>query len=168
MNNIQQSVILYYADYLSLIATSTPVTDNCKYYFVHDVPINSAYLLNLSPMFDPENKYYIQALDEINTIQSKYGDVGLSTFIDNIGYIKAQGTVNAKQLLKCIHHYSSRAERANAFKTYNNWQDNQVYTHIVINDDGEPVEEQCTRYVAHAELGNGSGNIKAFSQILGI
>ena len=43
MNTIELNAILYYADYLSLRSISTPVTDNCKYYFIHNTPINSAY-----------------------------------------------------------------------------------------------------------------------------
>lgn len=44
--NIQHNTILYYADYLSLRDISIPVTDNCKYYFIHGIPINSAYIVD--------------------------------------------------------------------------------------------------------------------------
>jgi hypothetical protein len=44
MKLIEDNMILYYADFLSLKDISIPVTDNCKYYYIHDNPINSAYL----------------------------------------------------------------------------------------------------------------------------
>lgn len=44
MSLIEDNMILYYADFLSLKDISIPVTDNCKYYYIHDNPINSAYL----------------------------------------------------------------------------------------------------------------------------
>lgn len=49
MNTIELNAILYYADYLSLRTISKPVTDNCKYYFIHNTPINSAYIVDLIP-----------------------------------------------------------------------------------------------------------------------
>jgi hypothetical protein len=44
MNDIELNAILYYADFLSLKAINQPVTDNCKYFFVYGVPINSAFI----------------------------------------------------------------------------------------------------------------------------
>jgi len=52
MNNIELNAILYYADFLSLKARSYPVTDNCKYFYIHGAPINSAFILNLEPLYD--------------------------------------------------------------------------------------------------------------------
>ena len=37
MNDIELNAILYYADFLSLKDVSQPVTDNCKYFFVHGI-----------------------------------------------------------------------------------------------------------------------------------
>ena len=45
-------------DFLSLKRLSIPVTDNCKYYYIHGTPINSAYLVGLEPFYDTENPYY--------------------------------------------------------------------------------------------------------------
>lgn len=56
-------------------------------------------------------------------------------------------------MLKCIHHYSSKFERNYAFKQYDRWINTQVYTHIEINEKGDPQRIECTRYVAHAEYG---------------
>ena len=47
MSNIELSAILFYADFLSLKAVSHPVTDNCKYFYVYGIPMNSAFILNM-------------------------------------------------------------------------------------------------------------------------
>jgi hypothetical protein len=47
MNNIELNAVLYYADFLSLKAINQPVTDNCKYFFIHGAPINSLFILDL-------------------------------------------------------------------------------------------------------------------------
>jgi len=58
MNNIELNAILYYADFLSLKQLSYPVTDNCKYFFIHGVPMNSLYILDLKPNYDENNPYF--------------------------------------------------------------------------------------------------------------
>lgn len=57
MTNVELNAILYYADFLSMKHENHPVTDNCKYFFIHGAPINSAYILDLEPEYDPDNKY---------------------------------------------------------------------------------------------------------------
>ena len=57
MTNVELNAILYYADFLSMKYENHPVTDNCKYFFIHGAPINSAYILDLEPEYDPDNKY---------------------------------------------------------------------------------------------------------------
>ncbi len=151
MNLIELNAILYYADFLSMKAICQPVTDNCKYFFIHGAPINSLYILDLEPLYDTDNEYYKQALTEYEAIKNKFGENGVESFIDDICCIKACGSVNAEQMLKCIHQYSNKKERANAFGVYYNWKNNQVYTHTIINEDGKPVERQCTKYVYHIE-----------------
>lgn len=141
MNQIELNAILYYADFLSLKDKSYPVTDNCKYFYIHGVPINSAFILNLEPVYDTENTYFKQALVEYNAIRDKFGDAGIGSFIDDICSIKACGTVDAERMLQCIHQFSSKRDRRLAFNTYYNWRDNQKYTHIIINTDGKPQEE---------------------------
>lgn len=59
--------------------------------------------------------------------------------------------VDAERLLKYIHQFSSKSERRQALKTYYDYVNNLKYTHITINDDGDPQETECTRYVEHAE-----------------
>ena len=54
-------------------------------------------------------------------------------------------------MLKCIHFYSTKRERKAAFSEYYNWRNSQKYTHITINEDGDPREIECTRYVYHVE-----------------
>lgn len=59
-------------------------------------------------------------------------------------------------MLNCIHYYSSKYERKEALKKYDKWINNQVYTHLEINEKGDPQRIECTRYVAHAEIGTKS------------
>lgn len=55
MTHLELNAILYYADFLSLKECGHPVTDNCKYFFIHGYPINSAFIVDLEPEYDPEN-----------------------------------------------------------------------------------------------------------------
>ena len=151
MNHIELNAILYYADFLSLKAKSQPVTDNCKYFFIHGAPINSAFIVDLEPLYDESNEYYLQALNEYTTIRDKYGDEGVESFIDDVCSIKACGSVGAEQMLQCIHQFSDKREKKQAFNVYYIWRNNQVYTHTVINEDGKPEERPCTRYTYHYE-----------------
>ena len=40
LNNIELNAVLFYADVLSLEDISIPVTDTCKYFYIHNTPIN--------------------------------------------------------------------------------------------------------------------------------
>ena len=151
MNNIELNAILFYADYMSLRDICQPVTDNCKYFYIHGYPINAAYILDLEPEYDETNPYFIQAYTEYTTIRDKYGDEGVESFIDDICAIRACGSVDAKRMLTRIHQFSDKKSRKQAFSKYYEWKENQHYSHITINEDGEPQETQCTQYVSHAE-----------------
>lgn len=108
MNNIELNAILYYADFLSLKEVNHPVTDNCKYFFIHGAPINSLYILNLEPVYDEENPYFQQARAEYTIIRDKFGEEGVESFIEDICSIKACGSVDAERMLRCIHQYSNK------------------------------------------------------------
>lgn len=41
---VSLNAVLYYADYLSLYHTYTPITDTCKYFIIYGTPVNAAYL----------------------------------------------------------------------------------------------------------------------------
>lgn len=151
MNHIELNAILFYSDFLSLKDISQPVTDNCKYFYIHGMPINSAFILDLEPDFDEQNKYFQQARAEYNIIKDKYGVEGVESFIDDICCIRACGCVDAYRMLNCIHQYSSKHEKKQAFNIYNNWKKQQIFTHMAINEDGEYEETECTKYVYHAE-----------------
>ena len=151
MNHIELNAILFYSDFLSLSGTSQPVTDNCKYFYIHGVPINSAFIVDLQPEYDTDNPYFKQALAEYSIIKDKYGEEGVNTFIDDICSIRACGCVDAERMLKCIHQYSTKHERKQAFNTYNTWRKDQVFSHITINEQGDPQEIECSKYVYHAE-----------------
>jgi len=108
INHIELNAILYYADFLSLKAIGEPVTDNCKYFYIHGVPINSMYILDLTPVYDEQNQYFQQAKVEYNAIKNKYGEDGVESFIEDICSIRACGSVDAERMLKCIHQYSNK------------------------------------------------------------
>jgi len=108
MNIFELNAILFYADYLSLKDISIPVTDNCKYFYIHGVPMNSAFILDLEPDYDMQNKYLQQAQIEYEIIKDKYGDEGIDSFIDDVCCIKACGCVDANRMLQRIHQYSNK------------------------------------------------------------
>lgn len=112
MNNVELNAILYYADLLSLKETSTPFTDNCKYYFIHNTPINNAFIVDSSPVYDTDSKYYIQAEEEYYKLKDKFLEEGVENIIGHICNLDVLGCIDAEQMLKCIHRYSSRRERA--------------------------------------------------------
>lgn len=151
MTHLELNAILYYADFLSLKERNHPVTDNCKYFFIHGYPINSAFIVNLEPEYDQEDQYIMQAIQEFQAIQEKYDEDAAMSFIDDICSIKACGSVNAEQMLKCIHQYSTKHERKIALNALKNWQKEQIYSHITLNENGDPQETECTKYVKHAE-----------------
>ena len=77
-------------------------------------------------------------------LEDKYEEDGALSFIDDICSLKACGAVDAEQMLKCIHQYSTKYERKMAFNAYRNWKKEQVYTHITLNEDGNPQRTECT------------------------
>ena len=153
MNNIELNAILYYADFLSLKDISQPVTDNCKYFFIHGAPINSLFIIDLQPVYDEENKYIQQAMQEYQLIRNKFGEEGVESFIDDVCCIKACGMVDAERMLRCIHQYSTKKQRKEAFGVYYKWKEDQLYTHKTINEKGEDEQTECTKYVYHHERG---------------
>lgn len=152
MKNIQLNAILFYADYLSLKACSQPVTDNCKYFFVYGCPINSACLLDMEPIYDPENKYLLKACTEYNLIEEQFQEDGAMSFIDDICFLRACGMVDAERMLQQIHMFSTKQERKQAFKEYREWKRNRQFTHQVVDENGDPQELECTQYFKHAEI----------------
>ena len=151
MTDIELNAILYYADFLSLQHESHPVTDNCKYFFIHGYPVNSAFILDLEPEYDENNPYIAQAQEEYQLLADKYDDEAALSFIDEICCIKACGCVDAEVMLKCIHQFSTKYERKQAFAAYKKWKKEQYYSHITFNENGDPQETPCTRYFYHAE-----------------
>ena len=151
MCDINQNAILFYADYISLKETSTPVTDNCKYFFIHQQPVNSAYIAGTEPMYDNNNQYYKQAEFELSKIKDVFEEDGVLSFVNDIGMLQAGGMCDGERLLKYIHQYSDKKERNAAIKKYNNYIDSIEYTKTTINEDGNPQTTTCTKYYAHIE-----------------
>lgn len=151
MSLIEQNVVLYYADFLSLKETSTHVSDNCKYYFIHKVPMNLAYIEHSEPFYDPENKYYQQAYAEYQTILNGTDEESVVDFVSNICNLAVMGCIDAELMLKQIHQFSTKPVRKQAFKEYYNWINTQKYSHLIVDDEGNFIREPCTRYIAHYE-----------------
>lgn len=151
MSDIELNAILFYADYLSLQHCSQPVTDNCKYFFIYGTPINSAYILDLEPIYDPENKYLMQAYQQYMQIKERFSEDGVMSFIDDICFIRSCGMVDAERMLQNIHLFSTKQERKQAMQEYNQWKANRIYTHQTLDDNGNPELTECTQYFKHAE-----------------
>ena len=145
------SYVLFYADYLSLRETYTPVTDNCKYYYIMGMPINCTKMVNSEPVYDVQNKYYIQAYQELTQIRNKVGLQALATFIRDLCNVFALGCINGEQMLKCILCYDSSKLRKKAINKYKQHMKDIQYTHIIKNDDGENISEPCSKYVYHVD-----------------
>lgn len=164
LNNIELNAVLYYADFLSLKETSTPVTDTCKYFFVYNSPINCACVDNHFPFYCKDSKYFKQSASEYIVLKEKFGEDGVLSFIDNIANLAACGCVDGKDMLKCIHRYSTRGDRNKALKKYETWCRSLKYQHLIKDDEGKPKWQECSKYVAHADKADG---LRVESSILG-
>lgn len=58
MEREELNAILFYADLLSLKRRSIPLTDNCKYFYIHGIPINSLYIINIEPVYDENSEFF--------------------------------------------------------------------------------------------------------------
>ena len=148
---IKQNIILYYADYLAIRNNSRQVTDNCKYYYIYEAPINLAYLCNSQPFYDINDQYYIQSTKEIQMIINKVGLEEAKKFVNGICNVKVMGCIDGDLMLKQVHQFSTNIDRITAFKDYQNWLDTQYYTHLQLNNDGDLIRTICTRHMAHSE-----------------
>ena len=54
-------------------------------------------------------------------------------------------------MMKYIHRYDEKQERDKAFRLFKTNRAKKKYTHLTRNDDGEIIEEECSKYVAHAD-----------------
>ena len=152
MNEAELSAILYYADLLSMKSTSHPITNNCKYFFVHKTPMHISFIVNQLPQFDKEDQYFQQSLNEYRMLTDKYGNDGAMSFINNLCNLGVAGSVNGLQMLKYIHRYTDKYNKYKAFKEYGQYIKNQKYTFQSRNDDGELETRQCTKYIANDQI----------------
>ena len=155
INIAELSAILYYADFLSIQQLSVPVTDTCKYFYIHDVPMNACFIANTSPFYDENNPYFKQSLHEYTTLKNKFGDEGISSFINNICNLKACGCVSGEMMIRCIHQYSPRKRYEKALSIYQEWKNNLTYKHIIKNEDGKSIIANCSKEIAHIEKSSG-------------
>ena len=155
MTDIEQlyfeSYVLFYADYLSLRDTYTPITDNCKYYYVLGMPMNVTRVVGYDPVFDKESKHYVQAYQELDQIRNKLGFEAISTFVRDLCNVFALGCINGEQMLKCILCYDSSKLRRKALNKYKTHMKNISYLHTVKDDDSNNIQQKCTKYVYHVE-----------------
>lgn len=169
MNNKQMSIaelssILYYADFLSMEATDTPVTDSCKYFYIHGVPMNICFIANTTPFYNENNQYFQQSMQEYLMIKDKFGENGVESFVDNICNLKACGCVNGQRMLRCIHQYSTKKRYEKALNTYNEWVENLQYERIIKDEEGKSIIANCGKEIAHIEHSKG---VCIGSEILG-
>ena len=152
MNEAELSAILYYADLLSMKSTSHPITNNCKYFFVHKTPMHISFIVNQLPQFDKEDQYFQQSLNEYRMLTDKYGNDGAMSFINNLCNLGVAGSVNGLQMLKYIHRYTDKYNKYKAFKEYGQYIKNQKYIFQSRNDDGELETRPCTKYIANDQI----------------
>lgn len=149
LNNIELNAVLFYADVLSLEDISIPVTDNCKYFYIHNTPINILSIAGNPILIDSNNCYYREAVETYLLLRDKYGEDGVQTFIDKICAIGVCGMVDAERILKCIHQYDDKSVKKAAYKKYQDWVDNKHYTTTIIDDDGDPQQIECSAEIWH-------------------
>lgn len=151
MNDFEISAILYYADFLSLQYSNKPCTESCKYFFIHGIPMNIAYIVDQQPVYDVDNQWFQKSLKEYSMLKHKYGEDGVKSFLKNLCNLGVSGAVNATQMMKYIHRYDEKHERDNAFRLFKLNRSKKKYVHKTTNEDGEITWQQCSKYVAHAE-----------------
>lgn len=151
MNTVELNLILYYADFLSMEKLNTPVTDTCKYFFIHNTPINACFIADVEPTYDENNEFFKQSKEEYTTLVDKFGSDGVKSFINNICNLSACGCVDANRMLSYIYQFSPRYQYYEALNKYNNWKKSLTFKHIVKNDDGDPQIAKCGKDYAHVE-----------------
>lgn len=140
---------------MSLKEESIPVCDTCTYFFVYNSPVNAACIDGGKPMYDENNKYIQQSIQEYELICKKFGEDGVLSFIDNICSLGACGRVSGMDMLRCIHRYSQKRDRSRAIAKYKSYMSNLKHTHIIKDEDGKPIRVECSKYVAHNDIVKG-------------
>ena len=113
------------------------------------MPINCTKIVNSEPVYDVQNKYYVQAYQELTQIRNKVGLQALASFIRDLCNVFALGCINGEQMLKCILCYDSSKVRKKAITKYKEYMKNIKYTQNVRDDDGNIIQEPCTKYIYH-------------------
>lgn len=151
MNTAELNSILYYADFLSIQYTGTPVTDTCKYFFVHGAPINISYLAGVEPFYNAENQYFIQSLTEYNQIKGKLGEDAASSFVDGVCNLAACGMVDGNRMLQVAYRWSPKKVRNAAYSRFEEWEKSLFYEHIEQDENGKSIIVRCGKNIAHQE-----------------
>lgn len=148
---VKLNAILYYADFLSMKDTGLPVTDTCKYFFIHGTPINACYIADVEPIYDPDNQYFKQSREEYERLENKFGDQATLSFIEGICNLNACGAVDGERMLRFIHQYNGKKEFDNALAKYNKWKKDLIFQHIIKDEDGREKWAECSKPIAHTE-----------------
>lgn len=150
--DIELSAILYYADFLSMKERSIPVSDNCKYFFIYNAPINASYIAGVQPIFDENDEFFKQSLTEYTSLRRSFGDDGILSFVNSICNLSSCGKVSGEDMLRCLHRYSQKSEKAAALNKYKQHIKSTKYSHLIKKEDGKQSRVECSKYVAHVEL----------------
>lgn len=150
--DIELSAILYYADFLSMKERSVPVSDNCKYFFVYNAPINASFIAGVQPIFDENDEFFRQSLTEYMDLRGSFGEDGIMSFVNSICNLSASGKVCGEDMLRCLHRYSQKSERVAALNKYKQHLKSTKYSHLIKKEDGKQSRVECSKYIAHYEL----------------
>lgn len=150
INDGEKNLILYYADYISLQHENIPVTDSCKYFFIKGSPYNIEYIVTHDIEVDFDNKYVREAYNNLRMLSNCFTKNAAAKFLSDLCEIQACGVVDAERMIQYIYQYD-RDLKHKAFKKYNKYIKSKKYTHIVSDEDGNKIEKECTKYIAHAE-----------------
>lgn len=147
----KESAILFYADFLAMKYRNTPVTDNCKYFFIYGVPVHIAYIVKQTPHYNIEDQYYIESYDTYTKLDQEFGEEGALSFLEDICNLKSCGTVNALTMLKYHYQFNTKRQRNQAYKKYFEWLKNKQYYILDFDENGNEIKVNCTKYIYHID-----------------
>lgn len=59
---------------------------------------------------------------EYTTLKNNIDEEVINRFIEDICNLRALGCINAEDMLKCIHRFSTKGDRKAAFTRYERWR----------------------------------------------
>lgn len=150
MTDLQKNLILYLADFFSMQEQNIPVTDTCKYFFINRAPLNIQYIATGNIDIDFDNPYVKNSILTLKMLNNNLTEKDAISFVTNLCEIQASGIVDGYRMLQFIYQYDEKMKKK-ALRTYRKHTKNQTFTHKVKDDDGEEIEVECSKYIAHAD-----------------